>query len=321
VIVDATNAGRRIDVLVRKLLPEVSLGTLMKWIRTGRIRCNGAKVLANHRVQEGDVLLLPVDVHTPHAPPPKPSPMPEVVYEDEHLLVVYKPVGMVCHVGTLHEQDSLMHRVEGYLGTHHALPGSKPGLAQRLDKDVSGLVPIGKNAVVLRAMAQQVADGTMDKTYTALVVGQVKHVSGKVDVPLRVDDEPMGNKPRVFPDPVHGKPSCTLYERCAVGVSGSVLNIRILTGRTHQIRAHMKHAGHPLVGDPRYGDASFNAFMKTTHGVGHVCLHAGRLEMKHPHTGEPMVFEVLPPSSFIRAAEACGLPKAFVGTLQPSAHP
>ena len=209
--------------------------------------------------------------------------------------MVNKPAGLACHPGTGLGQDSLIARAVQHLGPAHLAVGHRPGLAQRLDRGVSGLVPIGKNTVALRALAQSVTDGFADKIYLALVDGAVGEDAGEINVPLRVDDEPMGDRPRVHPDVEHGKPAHTLFRVARRWRDATLLEVRILTGRTHQIRAHLRAIGHAILGDPRYGPKARNQKLFETHGLNRLCLHAARLQVPHPTLGTTVdVYAPLP---------------------------
>lgn len=284
--IDAHNAGRRFDAIVRQACPDVSLGTVMKWIRCGGVRLNGKKRPPQTRLVTGDTVGLPRS-RLPHAAVrevPRAVPPVEVMYEDDDLLVANKPADLACHVGTLHQSDTLMARVVQHLRAHDAAPGKRPGLLQRLDKGVSGLVPIGKNAPILKALSNEGAKQGLDKRYVALVDGQVAHDAGTIDLALRVDDEPMGDRPRTHPDPA-GKPAITHYTVVRRFVGATLVALRLETGRTHQIRAHMRALGHALWGDPRYGCAQRNARLHATYGVSRPLLHADQLFLVHPTTG------------------------------------
>ncbi len=287
--VDAHNAGRRFDSVVRQACPSVGLGTLMKWMRCGRIRVNGKKRPPNTRLSNGDVLLLPAASAADEPLPPKRPMLPglDVIFECADVLIVDKPADLACHPGTLHQHDTLTARVVQHLGAYDAPPGKRPGLAQRLDKGVSGLVPIGKNAVALRAMSNATAAHFLDKRYVALVDGRLEHARGTVDLALRVDDEPMGDRPRTHPDPA-GKPAVTHYEVVQRFTAATLVALRLETGRTHQIRAHMRALGHPLWGDPRYGRVPINKRLYETYGVQRPLLHADQLFLTHPVSGIKM---------------------------------
>jgi RluA family pseudouridine synthase len=299
ITIDYANAGRRLDVFVRQLLPEAPLGTVMRWIRTGAVRVSGKRKKPEARLALGDVVRVPDAGAAEPAPRRKKLPPPEVVFEDDDLLVVNKPAGLPSHPGTKHTDDSLSARIEGYLGSAGAGPGHRPGLAQRLDAGVSGLVPAGKHAAALRVLAQAVESGSIDKVYLALVDGAVQGDHGVIDVPLRVDDEPRGDRPRTHPD-LAGQPSYTEYTVRERLTDASLLAVRIKTGRTHQIRAHLLSIGHPILGDPRYGNKARNAMLHETYGVDRPLLHAAELSLTHPRSGAPVIVVAPLPADFER---------------------
>lgn len=311
-IIDEANMGRRIDVLVRQMLPHITLGTIMKWLRQGRVRLNGQRVKQNTRVALGDNVSLPKHAHEVPEPTPQrgrsqcrkaPKTCLDIVYEDDDLLIVNKPAQLACHAGTNHTDDSLILRVQDYLQSHNAAVGHRPGLAQRLDLGVSGLIPIGKNALALRVLAEQSQAQLLQKTYWALVHGVVKRASGAITVPLTVGNEPMGNRPRVYPDP-EGKPAHTEYRVLRRSGRWTWLAIRIKTGRTHQIRAHLRYLGHAILGDPRYAEASANQYWFETWGLKRPCLHAAELTMQHPRDRRKLTFSVPWPKDLVGIVQA-----------------
>lgn len=303
--------GRRTDVLVRQMLPHMTLGTIMKWLRQGKVRLNGQRVKPSTRVAQGDSLSLPEYGAQQVVPKTEQASarargrfkrLLDIVYEDDDLLIVNKPAQLACHAGTKHTQDSLIVRVQDYLDSHQAPVGHRPGLAQRLDLGVSGLIPIGKNARTLRCLAQESQTHGMQKTYWALVHGAVERDAGNITVPLTVGDEPMGNRPRVYPDP-HGKPAYTEYRVLKRYARCTWLAIRIETGRTHQIRAHLRYLGHAILGDPRYAEAAVNQYWFETWGLKRIGLHAAALTMQHPKDARPMTFALPWPKELARLVQ------------------
>lgn len=305
--VDDTNAGRRLDAVVRRVCPDVPLAALMKWMRTGVVRVNGRKAKPNVRLVGGDEITLPGGPPPATRPRGRRLPALEILYEDADLMVVLKPAGLACHAGTLNHHDSLVARLVQYLDAFDAPPGHSPGLIQRLDKGVSGVLPVGKHAAALRVLSEEVSQGHVDKVYTALLQGRVRRPQGVIDVPLRIDDQPMGNKPRAHPDPA-GKPAFTEYTVVRRFAHATLVEVRIRTGRTHQIRAHMRALGHPILGDPRYGQAAVNLPLHTTHGLDRPFLHAGRLSLRHPESGETLQFEAPLPADLSRLLRALSEP-------------
>jgi 23S rRNA pseudouridine955/2504/2580 synthase len=312
--IEAANAGRRLEAVVFDLLADVPRSRLMKWLRTGKIRLNGARTRPHARLCAGDTVALPFDPGTseyrPQQAPPAPGgkslPAPDVLFEDEVLLVVNKPAHLAAHPGMQHHHDSLIARILGYLDAHTAPVGRRPGLSQRLDAGVSGIVPCGKNAAVLRVLSGPPHGPPLRKTYTALVAGGVAGDGGTITAPLRVTDAPMGNVPKVVVDADAGLPAHTDYRVIQRFTDATLLEVTLRTGRTHQIRAHLRHIGHSLLGDPRYGDAARNSYLAQSFGVHRPLLHAGRLQMQHPVSGAPLDISAPLPHDMQRLLKAFG---------------
>jgi 23S rRNA-/tRNA-specific pseudouridylate synthase len=146
--------------------------------------------------------------------------------------------------------------------------------------------------------------GAAKKTYLALVSGVVRADAGTIDVPLRVTDEPMGNRPKTVPDAAHGLPAITRYRVARRFSDASLLEVTIETGRTHQIRAHLRHLGHPIWGDPRYGEPERNDRLRETFGIDRPLLHASRLTIPHPMTAAPLTAEAKLPADLSRLLRA-----------------
>jgi len=312
--IEAANAGRRLETVVFDLLADVPRSRLMKWLRTGKIRLNGARTRPRALLSAGDTVALPFDPgaseYRPPQGPPAPRgpslPAPEVLYEDEALLLVNKPPHLAAHPGMQHQTDSLIARILAYLGAHGAPVGQRPGLSQRLDAGVSGIVPCGKNAAVLRILSGPPHGPPLHKTYYALVGGRVAHEAGAITAPLRVTDAPMGNVPKVVVDAHGGLPAHTDYRVAQRFADATLLEVTLRTGRTHQIRAHLRHIGHSLLGDPRYGDPARNSYLAQSFGVHRPLLHAGRLKMQHPLTGAPLEVTAPLPKDMERLLKAFG---------------
>lgn len=328
-VVNQANVGRRLESVACAWLAEVPRGRLLKWLRRGTLRVNGKRSAPGLRLAEGDVLNLRVRL-TPEAglaprddaegpapdateegyvaaPAVAPAPMarrrlpaPIVLFEDAHLLVVDKPAGLASHGGIGHADDSLAARLVDYLDAHDAPVGERVGLAQRLDAGVSGLVPCGKHARALKVLMGPPHGPKLDKTYLAVVAGVVEDDSGTINLPLRSTDAPRGDVPKVLVDRIAGKPAQTDFVVLARFAQRSLLALRLHTGRTHQIRAHLRALGHPLLGDPRYGHAPANARAEQTFGVRRPLLHAARLTLAHPETGAQLAFAVPLPFDMAR---------------------
>lgn len=275
---------------------------------------DGRAPIADRRLPKADGRAPIVDDRKPPAANRSPtsnnrSPIPtrrppqlEIIYEDADILIVNKPAHLPAHAGTGHT-DSLASRITTYLGAQNAPTGHKPGLAQRLDSGVSGLVPVGKHAAALRVMAAAVAADEVRKIYRGIVLGELAQAEGEIRLALRIDDEPMGNRPRVHPDP-SGLPAHTTWRRVELLGGASVVDVEIHTGRTHQIRAHLRAIGHPLLGDPRYGNPAAEKKLAKGAAIDRPALHARQLLFKHPTTGAPITADAPLPQDMARVLAA-----------------
>jgi 23S rRNA pseudouridine1911/1915/1917 synthase len=325
VAVDATQVGGRLDAVLAKALPAFSRNRIKDLILAGAVAINGQTATEpKTKVKLGDALLLA-------APPPEdPDPEPEdieldVLYEDDELIVINKPVGMVVHPapgsphGTL--VNALLFHCKG------SLPGingvKRPGIVHRLDKDTSGVMVAAKTEAAMAHLAAQFADhgrtGPLHRAYTAFAWGRTQAGRGTVDAPLGRDQN---NRLRqaVRKD---GREAITHYATEArFGDDGwdiTQLRCELETGRTHQIRVHMAHIGHPLVADPLYATGYATKSRRLpdnlrsiVDGLGRQALHAAELGFEHPTNGREMSFDApLPPDLAELAAALEAYNKAF----------
>ncbi|KYD09962.1 RluA family pseudouridine synthase [Caldibacillus debilis] len=285
----AGEAGMRIDKLLAGLDGEYSRSQIQDWITEGRVSVNGKVVKANYRVQEGD--RIEWTVPEPEILDVRPEPMDlDIYYEDRDVIVVNKPRGMVVHPSPGHLNGTL---VNGLLAHCRDLSGIngvlRPGIVHRIDKDTSGLLMAAKNDFSHEHLARQLENKTVLRKYKAIVHGVIPHDYGTIDAPIGRD--PKDRQSMAVVD--SGKPAVTHFRVIERFDKYTLVECELETGRTHQIRVHMKYIGHPVAGDPKYGP-------KRTLPIDGQALHAGVLGFAHPRTGEFLTFEAPPPEDFER---------------------
>ena len=281
-------AGQRLDRLLRKLLPDLPLSAIFRQLRNGDIRIDGRKVEGSLRLVAGMELQLRLaggelggaaqaaEPGAASAPWPREL-LPKIVYRDDDVLVVDKPAGLASQPGSGVAGRNLVDWLaQARLGqrteTFHAAP------AHRLDAGTSGLLAIGLSPLGLRGLSAAFRDDQVEKVYLAVVHGVPEPPSGSIDAPLRVREDAGPREVKVVVDAAAGQPARTDYEVVATGPGVAKLRLVLHTGRTHQIRAHLRHLGHSIVGDRRYG---------SPRDLGRrFLLHAAELTFPHPRTGE-----------------------------------
>ena len=279
--VDHELAGQRIDNFLRRELPGVPKGRLYRLIRRGEVRVNGGRVKAERRLEAGDeVRIPPVRVAAETSPPParlSAALVDQVLFEDKYLLVVNKPGGIAVHGGS-----GIRH------GAIELLRAARPdlkdlSLVHRLDRETSGCLVLAKRRSALRALHGQFRDGTVEKNYLALVVGDWQLGEQVIDKPLLVTHRKGGERHVVVSR--DGKQAATRVRLSRTYGSYSLLQCSPLTGRTHQIRVHLQDEGFPIAGDDRYGDPEANARLRSF-GLPRLFLHAQSISFPDQHGNE-----------------------------------
>ena len=272
------NAGERIDALLPRITPELTRSAAQRLVESGAVLVNGAPVKKNYRSAVGDVieLTLPDPEETELVPQDIPL---DVVYEDEDVIVVNKPRGMVVHPAPGHPDGTLVNALLFHCGDSlSGIGGEKrPGIVHRIDMDTSGLLIAAKNDFAHQGLSAQLSDHSMFRIYECVVYGNLRENRGTVDAPI--NRHPVDRK-RMCVDPRCGRPAVTHWEVIARYNGFTHVRCRLETGRTHQIRVHMEHIGHPIAGDLVYGRK------KPEKGLSGQCLHARELEFTHPRSGE-----------------------------------
>lgn len=288
--------GRRLDVLLAEVtgLTRSRVATLMA---EDRVTVDGdIERKAGFKTRPGQSIRLELPDPRPAQPQPEDIPL-TILYQDDDLAVVVKPCGMVVHPAAGNEDGTLVNALLHHLDSLGGIGGElRPGIVHRLDKDTSGLLLVAKNDAAQLALSRQLQDRLMEKHYRALVDGVMREDAGRVDAPIgrsRKDRKKMA----VEPD---GREAVTDWRVLARGRSVTLLDVHILTGRTHQIRVHMKHIGHPVCGDPIYGSPRGAR-------VPRLMLHAYSLTFTHPATGERLTFTAPLPEMFVRGLASHGV--------------
>ncbi|MFQ5796040.1 MAG: RluA family pseudouridine synthase [Candidatus Bipolaricaulia bacterium] len=282
--VGETEAGTRIDLLIATRVGR-SRSQVQKLIARGLVRVDGKRVKSSYLVKSGDRIeaMFP----PPPDPEPKPEPIPlEILYEDDELIVVNKPSGLVVHPAPGHEGGTL---VNGLLYHCHSLSQvgdpRRPGIVHRLDKGTSGVLIAARTDEAHQNLVRQFQSRAVRKRYLALVHGRIEEDAGRIE--MRVGRAPWNRQSMAVTQA--GKDAVTEFEVRNRHDGLTLVELRPMTGRTHQLRVHLKEIGHPIAGDRKYGRKDrFERLM----------LHAWSLSLQHPRTGRPMQFEAPPPPEF-----------------------
>ncbi len=293
--------GRRLDV-------QLSEATPLTRSRVAQLMDEGFCLVASRverkagaRPAPGQTVVLTVPAPRPAVPQPENIPL-DILYQDGDLAVVVKPCGMVVHPAAGNEDGTLVNALLYHLEQLGSIGGeTRPGIVHRLDKDTSGLLLVAKNDVSQLSLSRQLQERQMEKHYRALVEGVMKEDSGRIDAPIARSKK---DRKKMAVDP-SGRPSITEWRVLARGRGCTLLDVHILTGRTHQIRVHMKSIGHPVCGDPLYGTGHTR--------VPRLMLHAYSLAFTHPATQDRLCFTAPLPEAFLEGLSKNGIDLADEG--------
>ena len=280
VTMTAQESAERIDALLARSIEGLTRSAAQRLLEQGRVKKNGAAVKKNYKTAAGDVF--EVELPEPEAADLLPQDIPlDVAYEDDDLIVVNKPRGLVVHPAPGHPDGTLVNALLWHCGESLSGVGGerRPGIVHRIDKDTSGLIIAAKNDFAHLALSAQLSDHTLSRTYEAVVHGAFRDDCGTVDAPI--GRHPTDRK-RMAVTQKNSREAVTHWEVLARYAGFAHIRCRLETGRTHQIRVHMAHIGHPLLGDLVYGHK------KPEKGLEGQCLHARSLRFVHPRTGDPV---------------------------------
>lgn len=293
--IESGTFGKRLDVFLAEVLGDFTRSRIQKLIARGCITVNGDIVRSNYKLREGDI----VEVEVPEAKETQiqAEDIPlDIVYEDEHMLVVNKPQGMVVHPAAGNYDGTLVNALMAHCG--HNLSGIngeiRPGILHRIDKDTSGLLLVAKNDRAHLGLSEQIKEHSLTREYLALVHGNIKEDSGTINAPIGRDEK---DRKKMTITQKNSKDAVTHFFVLERFDKYTFIRCRLETGRTHQIRVHMSKKGHSIVGDPVYG------VKKEEFKLNGQLLHAHMIGYKHPITGEYMEFSRPVPEYFEEVLE------------------
>jgi len=290
-------AGRRLDIFLAASVPDLSRSRVQALLKGGFVlpEIPSKDLKASQWVQEGQVFRVTL-------PPPEDPDLPaqplefDIAFEDRHLLVINKPVGLVVHPGAGNKDRTLLNALLAHCPDILGVGGVKrPGLVHRLDKDTSGLLVVAKSDQAYKGLSTQLKGRKLSREYLGIVKGALEG-TGTVDAAI---GRHAGARKKMAVRPETGKPAKTHFRTLATGPGASLLHLKLETGRTHQIRVHMAYIKHPILGDGVYGDRG--------EGADRQMLHAFRLSFRHPITGAPRSFMAPPPDDLIQCLKGSGL--------------
>jgi 23S rRNA pseudouridine1911/1915/1917 synthase len=280
-VVTIEEQGTRLDVLLTSKFQELSRSHLQKIIASGLVIVNGKPTKANYKVQSEDAVSVtfseakPVEIVAENIPL-------DILYEDTDIIVVNKPRGMVVHPATGNYQGTLVNALLDHCQDLSGINGEiRPGIVHRLDKDTSGVIVAAKNDHAHLSLAEQIRSRTASRKYIAIVHGNIAEEQGIINAPLGRHPSDRKKMAVTFSN---SKEAITRFRVCERFVNFTLVECKLQTGRTHQIRVHMQYIGHPVVGDPKYGPE------KKRFAIAGQALHSAELSLKHPTTGQDMLF-------------------------------
>ena len=303
--------GMRLDQVVAELFPDYSRNRLATWIKEGRLTVDGKTMKPRDKALASAHVVLEVADEPVIDWQPQTIPL-DVIFEDEHILVVNKPAGMVVHPAAGHADGTLVNALLGYAPELDTLP--RGGIVHRLDKETSGIMFVARSALAHKSLVAQLSERTVSRTYCAVCTGALTG-GGKIDAPI--DRHPTARtKMAVVAD---GKPAVTHYRIAHRFKHYTQLQVNLETGRTHQIRVHMAHRKWPLIGDPVYAGrqripaGASEALITALRNFPRQALHAQALEFEHPATGDWMEFETELPDDLVELLEVLDSEDRFGG--------
>jgi 23S rRNA pseudouridine1911/1915/1917 synthase len=284
-------SGVRLDSFLAKQL-DLPRNQIQRWIRAGRVQVDSGSAKASHSLSTGERIdFTPLKRRLDEGMEPEAGDL-DILYQDTDLAVLNKPAELTVHPGAGRPSGTLAHRLLLHFPETAKVGGpGRPGIVHRLDKDTTGVLVVARTDRAYQALTSDFAERRVQKLYIAMVYGQPKVTAGTIELPIGRHP----NRRKEMTIRPGGRAARTDYERIASGNGISLLGIDLATGRTHQIRVHLKALGHPLIGDPIYGEARWKALARDVRqplqDFSRPALHAWRLQLTHPTSGQPLRFE------------------------------
>lgn len=292
-LIEPQDAGERIDKWLSEQVTDVSRSQIQQWVKDERVTVNGDLVKSNYKLSYEDRVVVDVPLPVNVSIPAEPMDL-DIVYEDQDIVVVNKPRGLVVHPAPGHYTGTLVNGLLAHCNDLSGINGFlRPGIVHRIDKDTSGLIMIAKNDKAHASLAEQLQNHTVTRKYIGIVHGNIIHDEGTVDAPIGRDPR---DRQAMTVTHSNSKQAVTHFVVLQRWEGFSLMEFKLETGRTHQIRVHMKFIGHPLVGDPKYGKADHMPMEGQA-------LHAGVLGFNHPSTREYMEFHQEMPEDMVQLLE------------------
>lgn len=316
-VVPPDDAGKRLDVWLTERLPDFSRSAVQRLVWDGHVLVNGRPhTKCGAPVRAGDTIEVAVPPPAPAIPQPQPIPL-DILYEDESLLVLNKPAGMVVHPAAGNREGTLVNALLHHCGGLSTVGGvDRPGIVHRLDKLTSGLMAVAKSDLAHRHLTAQLGNRTMKRTYVAVIWGEMEPPAGTISGPI--GRHPTDRK-RMAIVAKGGRHAVTHYRTLAAAGGLAIVELSLETGRTHQIRVHLSHVGHPVVGDQQYGYRGTGlssrlaklppSLREMAGAVQRQMLHAWRLRFVHPVTGRILEVESPLPDALARIVAAVEIPR------------
>lgn len=293
VVVEESHNGVRIDKYLTEVLPDFSRSRVQQLIEEGYVEVNDLETKSNYKVKTGDIVsaewpedeALEVEAEEMDL---------DILYEDSDIIVINKPKGMVVHPGAGNPSHTLVNGLLAHCKDLSGINGVlRPGIVHRIDKDTSGCLVVAKNDLAHQVLSEQLSSKTMRRTYLALVHGVLNHNVGTIEAPIGRDKN---DRQKMTVTSIGSRPAITHFKVIQRYEKMTLVECQLETGRTHQIRVHFQYIGYPIVGDPKYS-------IKHTLETQGQCLHAYKIEFRHPRTDELMQFSAEMPEVFKKVLE------------------